>query len=77
MKLTTITLLVILISCSCKNKEMPDITFCTHKVILDEKDKIIPWYTPNDMAYDHFLHLRWDYIKTKVPNSPGPEPRSL
>ena len=76
MKLTTITLLVILISCSCKNKEMPDITFCTHKVILDEKDKIIPWYTPNDMAYDHFLHLRWDFIKTKVPNSPGPAPRS-
>jgi len=55
---------------------MPDITFCTHKVILDEKDKIIPWYTPNDMAYDHFLHLRWDFIKTKVPNSPGPAPRS-
>jgi len=27
------------------------------------------------MAYDHFLHLRWDFIKTKVPNSPGPEPR--
>ena len=76
MKLTIIALLVIIISFSCKHKEISDITFCTHKVVLDEKNKIIPWYTPCENAYDHFLHLRWNFIKTKVPNSPGPAPRS-
>ena len=76
MKLTIIALLVIIISFSCKHKEISDITFCTHKVVLDEKNKIIPWYTSGENAYDHFLHLRWNFIKTKVPNSPGPAPRS-
>ena len=76
MKQTILALLVIIISTSCKHKEISDITFCTHKVVLDEKNKIIPWYTPGENAYDHFLHLRWNFIKTKVPNSPGPAPRS-
>lgn len=76
MKLTIITLLVIIISCSCKHNEVSDITFCTHKVVLDEKNKIIPWYSPRENAYDHFLHLRWNFIMTKVPNSPGPAPSS-
>jgi hypothetical protein len=67
---------MVLISCTSKPKVMPDITFCTHKVVLDEQNKIIPWFTPREKAYDHFLHLRWDFIKTKVPNSPGPDPRS-
>jgi hypothetical protein len=53
-----------------------DTIFCTHNVILDKDNKIIPWYVPQEMAYDHFLDLRWDFIKTKVPNSPGPAPRS-
>jgi len=51
-------------------------TFNGHKVILDSQNKIIPWSTPIDKAYDHFLRLRWDFIKTKVPNCPGPPPRS-
>ena len=50
--------------------------FNTHKVILDSQNKIIPWFGPAEEAYDHFLRLRWDFIKTKVPNSPGPPPRS-
>lgn len=50
--------------------------FNTHKVILDSQNKIIPWFGPAEKAYDHFLRLRWDFIKTKVPNSPGPPPRS-
>ena len=50
--------------------------FCTHTVVLDDQNKIIPWYVPMANAYDHFLHLRWDFIKTKVPNCPGPPPRS-
>lgn len=50
--------------------------FNTHKVVLDNQNKIIPWSTPTEKAYDHFLRLRWDFIKTKVPDSPGPAPQS-
>jgi hypothetical protein len=50
--------------------------FNGHKVILDNQNKIIPWSVPIENAYDHFLRLRWDFIKTKVPNCPGPAPRS-
>jgi hypothetical protein len=53
-----------------------DTLFCTHKVILDNEQKIIPWYNPQEKAYDHFLHLRWDFVRKKVPLSPGPFPRS-
>ena len=45
-------------------------------MVLDEQEKIIPWFTPRDKAYDHFLHLRWDFVKNRVPFSPGPDPRS-
>jgi hypothetical protein len=55
---------------------LTDTTFCTHRVVLDNQNKIIPWYIPNDKAYDHFLRLRWDFIRNSVPNSPGPPPRS-
>lgn len=48
----------------------------THPVLLDGESKIISWITPTDKAYDSFLRQRWDFIKNKVPNSPGPEPRS-
>ena len=51
-------------------------SFNSHKVILDKQGKIIPWSVPVENAYDHFLRLRWDFIKTKVPNCPGPAPRS-
>ncbi len=47
-----------------------------HKVMLDDQHKIIPWIAPPANAYDRFLHLRWDFIKTKAPASPGPAPRS-
>lgn len=48
----------------------------THSVVLDEQSKIIPWTKPQSSAYDHFLRQRWNFIRYKVPNSPGPEPRS-
>ena len=50
--------------------------FNSHPVILDNQNKIIPWSVPVENAYDHFLRLRWDFIKTKVPRCPGPPPRS-
>jgi hypothetical protein len=50
--------------------------FNGHQVILDGQGKILPWSVPNHNAYDYFLRLRWDFIKSKVPNCPGPAPRS-
>jgi len=50
--------------------------FNGHPVVLDSQNKIVPWYGPADRAYDHFLRLRWSFIKTKVPPCPGPPPRS-
>jgi hypothetical protein len=52
-------------------------TFNGHKVKLDNQSKIISWIEPQLLAYDQFLHQRWNYIKTRVPYSPGPAPRSL
>jgi hypothetical protein len=48
----------------------------THTVVLDAESKIVPWTKPASMAYDYFLRQRWNFIKSKVPNSPGPAPRS-
>jgi len=50
--------------------------FNGHTVILDHQNKIVPWSMPVEKAYDQFLRLRWEFIKTKVPNCPGPAPRS-
>ena len=54
----------------------PSEEFNGHRVVLDGGGKLLPWYGPPDKAYDHFLRLRWNFIKTKVPASPGPPPRS-
>jgi len=72
----TVLFLTVIISCKSQNKVITDTVFCTHKVILDKQNKILPWYDPAENAYDHFLHARWDFIKTRVPNSPGPGTRS-
>jgi O-glycosyl hydrolase len=53
-----------------------DIIFNNHKVVFDDKQKIISWIIPQSKAYDQFLHRRWDFIKKRVPNSPVPLPRS-
>jgi hypothetical protein len=42
-----------------------------HKVVLDKERKIISWITPQSKAYDQFLHQRWNFVKTGVPNYPG------
>jgi hypothetical protein len=71
--------LTVITSCKSQPKVTTVITdtiFCTHNVVLDEQNKIVPWYSPAENAYDNFLRLRWNFIKTKVPNSPGPDPRS-
>jgi hypothetical protein len=76
MRIKYLLLLIVLVSCKGQRETVTDTVFCTHNVVLDETEKIIPWYTPRDKAYDNFLHLRWDFIKNRVPLSPGPDPRS-
>ena len=51
-------------------------TFCGHKVVLDDHQKILPRDVPSANPYDYFLRLRWNFIKNHVPFSPGPAPRS-
>lgn len=51
-------------------------TFNNHVVKLDDKGKLLSWITPQSDAYHTFLTKRWDFIKTGVPFSPGPPPRS-
>src|SRR5689334_3722093 len=48
----------------------------THRVVLDTDGKIVPWYQPQQMAYDQFIRQRWNFIKTRVPKAPGPSPRA-
>src|SRR6476620_6674342 len=50
--------------------------FCGHKVMLDKTGKLLPRKVPAANAYDHFLRLRWNFVKTRTPMSPGPAPRS-
>ena len=76
MRHSLLIFLIMVISCNHQPRTVTDEIFCTHKVALDNQKKIIPWYTPREKAYDHFLHQRWDFIKTRVPFSPGPDPRS-
>lgn len=63
-------------SAKTKSSTTPD-SIAVHKVVLDNENKLVSWIGPPEVAYDKVLHLRWDFIKNKVPNSPGPEPRSL
>ncbi len=73
----TIFLTLALLFPSCNKPEKTDTIFCTHQVVVDKNDKLLPWFTPIGNAFDHFLRLRWNFIKTRVPLSPGPLPRSL
>jgi len=76
MKQSMSIFLILLMSCTPRPKATSDEIFCGHNVVLDDQKKIIPWYEPREKAYDHFLHKRWDFIKTEVPLAPGPDPRS-
>ncbi len=74
--LIPVLFLIIIFSCKSQKRVITNTVFCTHQVVLDEQSKLIPWYNPEENAYDHFLRLRWDFIKDRVPYSPGPDPRS-
>jgi hypothetical protein len=54
-----IIILTSIISCKSQPKAVTMITdtvFCTHNVVLDEQNKIVPWYSPAENAYDHILY---------------------
>ncbi len=50
--------------------------FVGHEVRLDDQQKLLSWKGDATNAYDHFLRLRWNFVQTKAPQSPGPAPRS-
>lgn len=58
------------------NKAVNNDSLNGHKLLLDTEGKIISWILPQSKAYSQFLYQRWNFIKTNVPNSPGPGPRS-
>jgi hypothetical protein len=48
-----------------------DAVFNGHKVILDKKGKIIPWYDPVQDAYDHFYAYAGTSSRTAFPSAPA------
>ncbi len=77
MKHALILFVIVLISCTGKPKVMPDTTFCTHKVVLDEQNKIIPWYyTRMKMLMIIFFTCDGILLKTKFPIHQDPIHRS-
>ena len=45
------------------NAQMP-----WHSVVLDSHGRILAWYEPeNNLGYDQFLKLDWDFMEHKVP----------
>jgi hypothetical protein len=75
-KISTITLLLfpmlVFSQKTSVNNENGKDTINDHKVVLDKNGKLLPWYQPAGFAYDDFLRKRWDFVKTKTPNAPGP-----
>ena len=41
-----------------------------HTVVLDEQNKILPWYTPYSNAYDHYIRTLWTWL-TNSSNVPS------
>ena len=68
--------ILVIAQISSKQDTLNGLLFNNHKVVLDNEQKLLSWFSPQSKAYDQFLHLRWNFIKTRVPNSPGPAPRS-
>jgi hypothetical protein len=72
---TFFVLINVLVSTAVPPNGNPD-SICHHKVILDKDSKIMSWIIPQSDAYDQFLHMRWNFVKTRAAYSPGPAPRS-
>lgn len=69
--------IVFLISTNLFGQTDTTATLCGHKVALDNNGKLLPWTGGAENAYDHLLRLRWNFVQTKAPLSPGHAPRSL
>lgn len=40
-----------------------------HKAVLDSNGRLLAWYHPEEnLGYDHFLGLDWNFLEHKVPN---------
>jgi len=71
---TTVALLIFIESFA--QVSITDSLFCGHHVVLDKQSKLMPWAVGEKNAYDHCLRLRWNFVLTKTPYCPGPDPRS-
>lgn len=71
-----LTLLICMLGLRLFSQNYTDSTLCGHTVVLDGNKKLLPWTNHSANAYDHFLRLRWNFIETRAPLSPGPAPRS-
>ena len=76
--ITTVSLLIFNASLieSFAQVSITDSLFCGHHVVLDKQSKLMPWAVGEMNAYDHCLRLRWNFVLTKTPYCPGPDPRS-
>jgi hypothetical protein len=45
--------------------------FNTHTVLLDDNGQLLSWGRPQDKAYDHVVHLAWEFLLNKVRVEPN------
>ena len=70
------TLVTFLFCCNIFGQKDTAVIFCGHEVRLDDQQKLLPWKDGSTNAYDKFIRLRWNFVETRAPQSPGPVPRS-
>ena len=65
-------LVILMVLCSLQTsaagKELPD-TLCTHDLILNAKNQVVPWYKPDveGAAYAHVVKLASEFLRDILP----------
>src|SRR3954454_21293702 len=56
------------ISLACFSQDYPNSMLPWHDAVLDSQHKLVPWFqSESGQAFDHVMHLGWDYIEHKIP----------
>src|SRR5438552_392373 len=67
-KITAATLTLLGCSLSCLSQDFPNSMLSWHNAVFDSEHKLVSWYQPETgLAFDHVMHLGWDYIEHKIP----------
>lgn len=62
-------LLCLGVSQACFSQDYPNSMLPWHDAVLDSQHKLVPWYqAESGQAFDHVMHLAWNYIEHKIPN---------